>query len=151
MEARLTMCNMSIEGGARAGYINPDRVTFDYLEGRPFAPKGGAWTRAVKFWREIASDADAEYDDLFELDVTDLEPMVAWGINPGQAAGVGQALPPPEAAGSKEERASLEKAFAHTRYSPGRPIAGRRIDVAFIGSCTNARISDLREAARIAA
>jgi len=148
MEARLTICNMSIEGGARVGYINPDRVTFEYLKGRRFAPKGEGFERAVKFWKHIASDPDAEYDDSFELDADTLEPMVAWGINPGQAVGVLEKLPVLNEL-KPEDREVAEIAYSHTRFRPGRPIKGQKIDVAFIGSCTNGRINDLREAARL--
>jgi len=149
MEARLTICNMSIEGGARVGYINPDQVTFDYLEGRRFVPRGEDFNKAVDFWRQIASEADADYDDRYELDAAALEPMVAWGINPGQAVGVKQKLP--KAGEVKpEDREALQIAYDHTGFRAGAPIEGQRIDVAFIGSCTNGRISDLREAARLA-
>jgi len=148
MEARLTICNMSIEGGARVGYINPDRVTFDYLEDRRFAPKGEGFERAVQYWKQIASDRDAEYDDRFELDADTLEPMVAWGINPGQAVGVLEKLPVLSDL-KTEDREVAEIAYSHTRFRPGQPIKGQKIDVAFIGSCTNGRISDLREAARL--
>ena len=148
MEARLTICNMSIEGGARAGYINPDRVTFEYLKDRRFVPKGEGFERAVQYWKQIASDPDAEYDDRFELDADTLEPMVAWGINPGQAVGVLEKLPVLSEL-KTEDREVAEIAYSHTRFRPGRPIKGQKIDVAFIGSCTNGRISDLREAARL--
>ena len=147
MEARLTICNMSIEGGARAGYINPDQVTFDYLKGRRFAPKGGDFDKAVAYWKQIASDADADYDDRFQLDAEALEPMIAWGINPGQAVGVDQKLPLLNDL-KAEDREAAEMAYGHTRFRPGQPIKGQKIDVAFIGSCTNGRIGDLREAAR---
>ena len=146
MEARLTICNMSIEGGARVGYINPDQVTFDYLEGRRFVPKGAEYRKAAGFWKQIASDADAEYDDRFQLDADTLEPMIAWGINPGQAVGVDQRLPMLKEL-KEEEREAAEMAYNHSRFRPGQPIKGQKIDVAFIGSCTNGRISDLREAA----
>jgi 3-isopropylmalate/(R)-2-methylmalate dehydratase large subunit len=146
MEARLTICNMSIEGGARVGYINPDRVTFDYLKGRRFVPKGKDFDRAVEFWKQIASDADAEYDDRYQLDADTLEPMIAWGINPGQAVGIEEKLPLLKEL-KEEEREAAEMAYNHTRFRPGQPIKGQKIDVAFIGSCTNGRISDLREAA----
>ncbi len=148
MEARLTICNMSIEGGARVGYINPDRVTFDYLKDRRFVPKGEGFERAVQYWKQIASDPDAEYDDRFELDADTLEPMVAWGINPGQAVGVLEKLPVLSEL-KAEDREVAEVAYSHTRFRPGQPIKGQKIDVAFIGSCTNGRISDLREAARL--
>jgi 3-isopropylmalate/(R)-2-methylmalate dehydratase large subunit len=149
MEQRLTMCNMSIEGGARVGYISPDQTTFDYLKGRRFAPEGAAFERALEFWRGIASDPDAAYDDLVELDIGSLEPMVAWGINPGQAVGVSERLPMPAGA-SGSDRELLDKAYEFTGFRAGQPIRGQRIDVAFIGSCTNGRLSDLREAARVA-
>ena len=149
MESRLTICNMSIEGGARFGYICPDEVTFDYLNGRRFAPKNEGWKQALRFWKEIASDPDADYDDVFDLDVSDLAPMVAWGINPGQAVGVKDRLPRPDGLPS-DEREVLERAYAHTGFSPGAAIEGQKVDVAFIGSCTNGRLSDLREAAAIA-
>jgi 3-isopropylmalate/(R)-2-methylmalate dehydratase large subunit len=149
MEERLTICNMSIEGGARVGYINPDQTTFAYLQGRTFAPRDGQWEKAERFWLGVASDPDASYDDRFVLEADRLQPMVAWGINPGQAAGVQDKLPLPgeRPAG---ERETLEKAYAHTGFTPGAPVAGTRVDVAFIGSCTNGRLSDLREAARVA-
>jgi 3-isopropylmalate/(R)-2-methylmalate dehydratase large subunit len=148
MEARLTICNMSIEGGARVGYINPDQVTFDYLEGRRFAPKGEEFRRAVEYWKQTASDEDAEYDDRFELDADALQPMIAWGINPGQAVGVNEKLPEPKDF-KDEDREVLETAYSHTGFRPGQPIKGQKIDVAFIGSCTNGRIDDLRAAARL--
>jgi 3-isopropylmalate/(R)-2-methylmalate dehydratase large subunit len=147
MEARLTICNMSIEGGARVGYINPDQVTFDYLEGRRFVPKGKDFEKAVGYWKQIASDADAEYDDRFQLDADGLEPMIAWGINPGQAVGVDEKLPLLTEL-KAEDREAAEMAYSHTRFRPGQPIKGQKIDAAFIGSCTNGRISDLREAAQ---
>jgi 3-isopropylmalate/(R)-2-methylmalate dehydratase large subunit len=149
MEERLTVCNMAIEGGARVGYVNPDETTFAYLRGRAFAPAGPAFERAVKYWRGVASDRDAAYDDRVELDGSRLAPVVTWGINPGQSVPVDGRLPrladTPDSA-----RASVEEALAHMKLRPGDPIAGTRIDVAFVGSCTNGRISDLREAARVA-
>jgi 3-isopropylmalate/(R)-2-methylmalate dehydratase large subunit len=147
MEARLTICNMSIEGGARVGYINPDQATFEYLQGRRFVPKGEDFEKAVSYWKQIASDADAEYEDRFQLDADTLEPMIAWGINPGQAVGVDQKLPVLKELRA-EEREAAQMAYDHTRFRPGQAIKGQKIDVAFIGSCTNGRISDLREAAR---
>ncbi len=149
MEARMTICNMSIEGGARVGYVNPDETTFRYIEGRPFAPKGEELATARRFWKGIASDGDASYDDVFRLDGAGLEPTVAWGINPGQAVGVTGRLPrladlPPG------EREVVRKAYEHTGFQEGTPLAGLKIDVAFIGSCTNGRLSDLREAAEVA-
>ena len=148
MEERLTLCNMSIEGGARAGYVNPDETTFDYIKGRQFAPKGAAFDEAVRYWKSIASDTDAKYDEVFKLDGASVEPMVAWGINPGQAVGVTQRLPRVSDV-RVDDQEVLKKAYEHTGFEENRPIQGLPIDVAFIGSCTNGRISDLREAARI--
>ncbi|MBI4053201.1 MAG: 3-isopropylmalate dehydratase large subunit [Candidatus Diapherotrites archaeon] len=147
MEERMSVCNMSIEGGARAGYVNPDQTTFDYINGRPFAPKGGAWENAVKFWKTIASDKNAKYDDIVKINASELEPMVTWGINPGQAMKVSEKIPSPKSAGGDEKTA--EQALKHMGFEAGQAIEGTKIDVAFIGSCTNSRISDLREAAKI--
>lgn len=148
MEARLTICNMSIEGGARAGYINPDQKTFDYLRGREFSPQGEEFDRAVDVWKGYASDADAEFDDRVELAAGDIEPMVTWGITPGQASGVSGQLPKlsdlPVA-----DRDLVAKAYDHMGFTEGQRIEGTKIDVAFIGSCTNGRINDLREAAKV--
>jgi len=149
MEERMTVCNMSIEGGARCGYVNPDQTTFDYLRGRPLAPAGAAFDRAVEWWRSMASEAGATYDAVTRLDGSSLTPVVTWGINPGQAIGVGEQIPSPSAF-SEDERDVVEDAYAYMDWQPGAPLAGTKIDVAFIGSCTNGRISDLREAARIA-
>ena len=148
MEGRMTVCNMSIEGGARVGYVNPDDTTFEYLRGREYAPKGAAFDRAVEWWRSIASGPDAEYDDEYELDASTLEPMVTWGINPGQAIGVADHMPRLSSLPG-EHREVAAAAYRHMGFEEGTPIAGTKINVAFIGSCTNARISDLREAARI--
>jgi 3-isopropylmalate/(R)-2-methylmalate dehydratase large subunit len=149
MEERMTVCNMSIEGGARCGYVNPDQTTIDYLRGRELAPADGAFERAAAWWKSMASDRDASYDAVTRLDGSSLSPVVTWGINPGQAIGVGERIP---AAGdfAADERDVVEDAYAYMDWKPGAPLRGTRIDVAFIGSCTNGRISDLREAARIA-
>jgi 3-isopropylmalate/(R)-2-methylmalate dehydratase large subunit len=149
MEERMTVCNMSIEGGARCGYVNPDQTTFDYLRGREFAPKGEAFERAFGWWRSMASDDGASYDDVALIDGSSIAPVVTWGINPGQALGVDERIPRPEAF-SADERGTAEDAYGYMDLKPGAPIAGTRVDVAFIGSCTNGRISDLREAARVA-
>jgi len=149
IEERLTLCNMSIEGGARVGYVNPDETTFAYLKGRSEVPTGDAWDRAVTWWRSIASDAGASYDDHFELPGAEIEPTITWGINPGQACGVNEAVPRPEDVPA-DERASVEEALAFMQLRGGEPLAGKRVNVCFIGSCTNGRISDLREAARVA-
>jgi 3-isopropylmalate/(R)-2-methylmalate dehydratase large subunit len=147
MEGRLTVCNMSIEGGALVGYINPDEVTFEFLKGRPFAPKGEAFDRAVAYWKSIASDPDARYDDVVEMDGAAIEPTVTWGINPGQAVGVSERLPQPEELADGE---GARRAYEHMGWNPGAPVLGTPIDVAFIGSCTNSRLADLRAAAQIA-
>jgi 3-isopropylmalate/(R)-2-methylmalate dehydratase large subunit len=149
LEERMTVCNMSIEGGARVGYVNPDDSTFDYLRGRPYAPQGEAFDRAVTWWRSIASDASASYDDRVEIVGADIAPTLTWGINPGQALAVDQTIPRPEEV-PEDDRAFVEEALTHMGFRAGEPIAGTKIDVAFVGSCTNSRISDLREAARVA-
>ena len=149
IEERLTVCNMSIEGGARCGYINPDDATIEYLRGREFSPQGDDFEKAAAWLRETASDADAHYDDRVELDASRLAPTVTWGINPGQNAAVDEHLPR-LADAPREEQAQLAEAFEYMGLRPGEPVAGTPIDVAFIGSCTNGRISDLREAARVA-
>jgi 3-isopropylmalate/(R)-2-methylmalate dehydratase large subunit len=150
MDERMTICNMSIEGGARAGYVNPDQTTFDYLRGRRFAPAGDAFDRACDWWRSMASDRDARWDDEQTLDAADLAPTVTWGINPGQSVPIDARLPNP-ASIRGTEAAGIAEALEFMGFRAGQPVAGTRIDVAFIGSCTNARLSDLREAARIAA
>jgi len=147
MEGRLTLCNMSIEGGARCGYVNPDKVTVDYLRGRPYVPAGTDFDKAAAFWLSMASDADAAYDDEVVIDISKLNPMVTWGINPGQGIEVTANLPLPASLG--EAKATAEAAYAHMGFTPGNPVKGIKIDVAFIGSCTNGRLSDLREAAKI--
>jgi 3-isopropylmalate/(R)-2-methylmalate dehydratase large subunit len=147
MEERMTVCNMSIEGGALVGYVNPDATTFDYLKGRRYVPAGAAFDRAVAYWKSVASDADAKYDDVVTFEGRDIEPTVTWGINPGQAVGISEKLPKPEEYGDPE---GARKAYQHMGWQPGAPILGTPIDVAFIGSCTNGRLADLRAAARIA-
>jgi 3-isopropylmalate/(R)-2-methylmalate dehydratase large subunit len=149
MEERMTVCNMSIEGGARCGYVNPDATTFEYLRGRRFAPAGDAYGKAVRWWQSMASDGDASYEDEVHLDGSAIAPVVTWGINPGQAIGVDERIPAPESFAA-DERDTAQDAYEYMGLEPGRPIAGTKIDVAFIGSCTNGRLSDLREAARIA-
>ncbi len=148
MDGRMTICNMSIEGGARVGYVNPDATTFDYLRGRPFAPSGDAFDRAVSWWRSMASDPGAPYDDEVVMEAAALEPIVTWGVHPGQSVPVSGRLPAPSEA-PPEERQNVADALAFMGFDAGAPIAGTPIDVAFIGSCTNSRLSDLREAARV--
>jgi 3-isopropylmalate/(R)-2-methylmalate dehydratase large subunit len=149
MEERLTLCNMSIEGGARFGYVNPDQTTFDYLRGRQYSPQGAAFDRAVTWWKSMASDAGASYDDVKRLDGSAMQPMVTWGINPGQSVGVSERIPPVESV-AEPERPTHREGLAHMGFEAGQPIAGARIDVVFIGSCTNSRLSDLRVAAQVA-
>ena len=139
IDERMTICNMSIEGGARVGYVNPDDTTFAYLKGRKFAPSGAAFDRAVAWWRQIASDRDATYDDRVTFDAATIEPTVTWGINPGQSVGIGESI----------SASADEEALAFMGFEAGAPVRGTRIDVAFIGSCTNGRLSDLEEVARL--
>ena len=147
MDERMTICNMSIEGGARVGYVNPDQVTFDYLRGRRFAPEGDAFDRACAWWSSMASDPDASYDSDVMIDADAIRPTVTWGINPGQSVYVDERLPGPAAASG--DSGSIAEALEFMGFSAGDAITGTRIDVAFVGSCTNARLSDLREAARV--
>jgi 3-isopropylmalate/(R)-2-methylmalate dehydratase large subunit len=148
MDERMTICNMSIEGGARVGYVNPDPTTFDYLRGRRRAPQGDAFERAVEWWRTMRSDPDAEYHDEVALDAATIKPTVTWGINPGQSLYVDERLPKPSDV-PLAERAALDEALGFMGWTAGAPIKGTRINVAFLGSCTNGRLSDLREAARV--
>jgi 3-isopropylmalate/(R)-2-methylmalate dehydratase large subunit len=148
MDERMTICNMSIEGAARVGYVNPDETTFEFLRGRAFAPRGAHFDTAVAWWRSIASDADARYDDEVTLKGSDIEPTVTWGINPGQSVSVGDRLPSP-ADVPKADQAGIAEALQFMGFEAGQAIKGTPIDVAFIGSCTNSRLSDLREAARV--
>jgi 3-isopropylmalate/(R)-2-methylmalate dehydratase large subunit len=141
MDERMTICNMSIEGGARVGYVNPDETTIAYLRGRPYAPQGDAFERAARWWASLASDRGAAYDDEVVLDARAIRPAVTWGTNPGQSVAVDERLP----ADADPE------ALAFMGFGAGQPVKGTRIDVAFIGSCTNARLSDLQEAARVVA
>ena len=149
MEERMTLCNMAIEGGARCGYVNPDETTFAYLRNRPKAPQGEAFDRAVEIWRAQASDPDAEFDDTVTLSGEDIEPTITWGINPAQNLGIDERIPKPSDV-PDDDRASIAEALEYMGLTPGKRIAGTPIDVAFIGSCTNGRISDMREAARVA-
>jgi len=148
MEERMTVCNMSIEGGARAGYVNPDETTFAYLKGRPYAPKGAAWDAAVARWKSFASDPGCHYDDVVNLHAEDIAPTVTWGINPGQGISITENIPDPAKARAADEKASIEEALAYMKLKPGAPIKGTKIDVAFLGSCTNGRLSDFQEVAK---
>jgi 3-isopropylmalate/(R)-2-methylmalate dehydratase large subunit len=149
MEERLTVCNMSIEGGARCGYVNPDATTIDYMRGRPYVPQGAAFDRATAWWKGVASEPGATYDDVKTLDGAAIEPVVTWGINPGMSVGVSKTIPAPESA-PEDERPTFREALAHMDFKAGQPIKGAKIDVAFVGSCTNGRLSDLRAAAEVA-
>src|SRR5918992_1486732 len=149
MENRMPVCNMSIEGGARAGMVAPDDTTFAYLEGRPAAPSGAEWERALDRWRALPSDEDATYDSVHEIDVRELAPQVSWGTNPGMVVPVDGAVPDPADFSDPDERAAAERALAYMALEPGTPIQEIRVDRVFIGSCTNARLEDLRLAARI--
>jgi 3-isopropylmalate/(R)-2-methylmalate dehydratase large subunit len=148
MEERMTVCNMSIEGGARVGYVNPDETTFTYLKGRPYSPTGAAWDAAVERWKSFASDADATYDDVMKIDAADIAPTVTWGINPGQGISINENIPSPETATSVDEKAGIIEALEYMKLPAGAPIKGTKINVAFLGSCTNGRLSDFREVAK---
>jgi len=148
MEERMTVCNMAIEGGARVGYINPDEITFEYLKGRPFSPSGNDWDEAVEHWKGLASDADAEYDDLVTIKAEDIRPTLTWGINPGQSVNVEQSIPRASAVQS-DSRATHLEALEYMALEDGQAVVGTPVDVAFIGSCTNGRLSDLREVAKL--
>jgi 3-isopropylmalate/(R)-2-methylmalate dehydratase large subunit len=149
MEERMTLCNMAIEGGARVGYCNPDATTFAYLQGRPHAPAGEAWNRAVAWWSSLASGPEAVFDDEVRFDAAAIAPTVTWGITPGQGIGVDERVPTLEQTPA-EERPLAEEAYRYMDLLPGAPIAGLPVDVCFIGSCTNGRLSDLQAAAAVA-
>ena len=150
MEGRMTVCNMAIEGGARVGYINPDKTTFAFLKGREHSPRGADWEKAVARWTAVASDKNAVYDDVVKFDAKDIEPMVTWGVTPAQSVGVLQNLPDPEKMADEGDRQSALLAYRHMKLKPGQRARDIPIDVAFVGSCTNGRISDLRAAAAVA-
>ncbi len=149
MEERMTVCNMSIEGGARAGMMAPDDTTFEFLANREFVPKGSAWDKALKYWRSLPTDTGAKYDTSVTLDISQLEPMLTFGTNPGMGLPVSGRVPDPSTVKDAVEKQTLEKALLYMGLRPNEALAGKQIDVVFIGSCTNSRMSDLREAARI--
>tara|TARA_Y100001968_G_scaffold136503_1_gene124574 strand:- start:24288 stop:25691 length:1404 start_codon:yes stop_codon:yes gene_type:complete len=149
MEERMTICNMAIEGGARCGYINPDETTFNYLKGRKFTPKGHSWEKAIEWWKSLVSDEKAVFDDEITFDAKEIAPTVTWGITPGQGISINQCVPKPDSLNGSE-RAIAEEAYKYMDLKPGQPIKGTNIDVCFIGSCTNGRLSDLKAAAEIA-
>ena len=149
IEERMTICNMSIEGGARAGLVAPDEKTFEYLRGRPFAPQGAAWDAAVVKWRELPSDEGAVYDKSVDIDASSLEPMITYGTNPGMGIAISAPVPNPSEVADLTQRLTLQRSLDYMGLVPGQPLLGHPVDVVFIGSCTNSRISDLRLAARL--
>lgn len=149
MEERMTICNMSIEGGARAGLIAPDETTYEYIKGRPFAPRGADWDAALARWRELPTDEGAVYDQSIFIDADALEPMITFGTNPGMGIPISQPVPTPDAIEDPIERESIQKALDYMGIHSGKPLLGHPVDVVFIGSCTNSRISDLRQAAAL--
>jgi len=149
MEGRLAVCNMSIEGGARAGYINPDETTYEYLRGREYVPEGDAFEERKAYWESIASDEDADYDDVVTIDADGIDPLVTWGINPGQVIEIGETIPAPESFDARTDREAAEKALEHMEIEPGQSMLGYDVDVAFLGTCTNGRVSDFEEAAKV--
>lgn len=149
MEARMTICNMSIEAGARAGMIAPDDTTFEYIKGRPNAPTGADWTDAVKYWETLRTDDDAVFDAEVVLDAGDLEPFVTWGTNPGQGLPLSASVPDPDSFGDESARSAARRALEYMDLTPGTPLRDIAVDTIFIGSCTNGRIEDLRAAAAV--
>ncbi len=149
MEGRMTICNMSIEGGARAGMIAPDETTFNYIAGREFAPKGAEWDAAVARWKQLPTDDGAQYDAVVELDANALEPMITYGNNPGMGIPITARVPDPDAIGDVHQKAALKKALQYMDLQPGKSLIGHPVNVVFIGSCTNSRIGDLRLAANV--
>ncbi|HRL12938.1 MAG TPA: aconitase family protein, partial [Aggregatilineales bacterium] len=149
MEGRMTICNMSIEGGARAGMVAPDDITFDYIAGRPRAPQGADWDAAVAKWRALPTDDGAEFDAVVELDADALTPMITYGTNPGMGMRIIDRVPDPAAQGDVSKRMALDKALTYMDLQPGQSLLGKPVNVVFIGSCTNSRIGDLREAAKL--
>jgi 3-isopropylmalate/(R)-2-methylmalate dehydratase large subunit len=147
MEERMTICNMSIEGGARAGMIAPDETTFEYLKGREFAPQGADWDKAVAYWKTLPSDEGAVYDKTITLNADEIEPMITYGTNPGMGMKITDRVPTVDAFSEPSQKAALEKALNYMGLQPGQSLLGQKVDVVFIGSCTNSRISDLRLAA----
>lgn len=144
MEERMTICNMAIEGGARCGYINPDQTTYDYLKGREYAPKGEDWDKAVEYWNSVRSDDDAVFDDVVKFDAADIDQIVTWGITPAQSVAVNDTLPLLDEF-SEDDKPLIGEAYEYMSFEPGQPMKGTKIDVAFIGSCTNGRLSDFEE------
>lgn len=149
MEARMTICNMSIEAGARAGMIAPDETTFEYLKGRPHAPQGEQWDEAVAYWKSLVTDEDAKFDKVVEIDGSALTPFVTWGTNPGQGVPLGETVPDPEFIAEDSDRIAAERALEYMDLKPGTPMRDVKVDVVFVGSCTNGRIEDMRAVADV--
>ena len=149
MEARMTICNMSIEWGAKAGLIAPDQTTFDYLEGRPEAPKGADWDAAVEHWKTLVTDDDATFDEEIVLDASTMTPFVTWGTNPGQGVPLGASVPAPDDFEDEGDKIAAEKALEYMGLEAGTPMREIKVDTVFVGSCTNGRIEDLRAAAEV--
>jgi 3-isopropylmalate/(R)-2-methylmalate dehydratase large subunit len=149
MEGRMTLCNLTIEAGARAGLVAPDEATFDYLRGRPATPKGGAWEMALAYWKSFFSDADAVFDREVAIDAATIAPLVTWGTSPEDVIAVTERTPDPASFATPDKRASAERALEYMGLAAGQPITEAKVDVVFIGSCTNSRIEDLRTAAKI--
>ncbi|MGB0374763.1 MAG: 3-isopropylmalate dehydratase large subunit [Opitutales bacterium] len=147
MEERMTVCNMSIEGGARVGYVNPDETTFEYLKGRKYCPQDADFDLAIERWKNFASDADCHYDDIVTINANEIQPTVTWGITPGQGIGINECIPTIESGETQSARASIAEALDHMSFEGGSKLKGKKIDVAFLGSCTNGRLSDLKEVA----
>ena len=149
MEGRLAVCNMSIEGGARAGYVNPDETTYDYLKGREYVPDGEAFEERKAYWESIRSDEDASYDDVVTIDADGIDPLITWGINPGQVIEISEPVPHPESFEARTDREAAEQALEHMEIESGQSMLGYDVDVAFLGTCTNGRLSDFEEAAKV--
>jgi 3-isopropylmalate/(R)-2-methylmalate dehydratase large subunit len=147
MEERMTVCNMSIEGGARVGYVNPDETTFEYLKGRKYCPQDADFDLAIERWKNFASDPDCHYDDIVTINANEIQPTVTWGITPGQGIGINECIPTIESGETQSARASIAEALDHMSFEGGSKLKGKKIDVAFLGSCTNGRLSDLKEVA----
>ncbi|MDW2144888.1 aconitase family protein, partial [Vibrio sp. 1833] len=147
MEGRMTVCNMAIELGAKAGLIAPDETTFEYIKGRKFSPQGADFDAAVEYWKTLKTDADAEFDAVVTLNAADIKPQVTWGTNPGQVIAVDQPIPAPESFTDPIEKASAEKALAYMGLEAGKSLSDYQVDKVFVGSCTNSRIEDMRAAA----
>lgn len=149
MEGRMTVCNMAIELGAKAGLIAPDQTTFEYIKGRPFAPQGEEWDRAMAYWQSLSSDASAQFDKVISIDAKDIKPQITWGTNPAQVIAIDEPIPAPDAFASLSEQASAEKALNYMGLEAGKSLSDYQIDKVFVGSCTNSRIEDIRAAAHV--